>query len=271
MNRKPIVSVSEQNGLYTVRVNNNELSLVCGVDRNTVLHDVCQAFVNQHELIQELQERNAQQAELILNFTAELAGERKKLKQFKRTFVEARALHDLRVHVNKLLESKARIGMLPAITTITFDEEMRRFIKQYQDRVESWPVDTTTGELLPHVARVTNNTEVRATPLTSNDTAPRMPRAHLLPVTDVQAMNIGGLPSPCKPRVRVLPAHQRFRVTKGAGAISARGGIVYAVNKTSPKLWWVHWANYNPSWENCESLYISDPSFSQVRSRDNEH
>lgn len=113
----------------------------------------------------------------------------------------ARALHDLRGHVNKLLESKARIGMLSEMTIIAFDEEMRRFIKQYQDRVESWPADATTGELLPHVARVTNNTEVRATPLTSNDTAPRMPRAHLMPVTDAQTVNISELP---KPRIRYL-------------------------------------------------------------------
>lgn len=117
------------------------------------------------------------------------------------------------------------------------------------------------------VVRVTNNTEVRATPLTSNDTTPRMPRANAEPILEVGEKVLS---KSIKPRVRVLPAHQRFIVTKGAGAISARGGIVYAVNKTSPKLWWVHWANYNPSWENCESLYISDPSFRQVKSRDNE-
>lgn len=101
----------------------------------------------------ELERRSEHQADKITDLQYELEQANKKLKQFKRTFVEARALHDLRGHVNKLLESKARIGMLPPITLIAFDEEMRRFIKQYQDRVEAWPVNASTGELLPHVLK----------------------------------------------------------------------------------------------------------------------
>lgn len=128
---KPIVKVkgSDETG-YSVSIDN----ATHGVDRRKYAHHLCEMIRNQSELIDY---RN----NTIQDLQVEIADLRKQLKKIKRTFVEARALHDLRNHVLLLLTTERYGKYVHPDLKLVFDTSMRHFIKQYQDRVEAWPAD----------------------------------------------------------------------------------------------------------------------------------
>lgn len=126
---------------------------------NKLGYHLCRFIAEQGDHARWLGEQLEQRDEKIQDLRVELEQEKRKLRQFKRTFVEARALHDLRNFVMSTLQ-KERSPLIyndqisaHENASEHLDGEMRRFIKQYQDRVESWPVDAATGEVLPHVKR----------------------------------------------------------------------------------------------------------------------
>lgn len=135
-----------ESGDYKIIVDNSETPMTLTFKKYSVMWQFCDEFIRNQQTIEHRNER-------ILDLQVEVEQANKKLRQFKRTFVEARALHDLRNFVVRHLHDQRKTSrMLPEVAEAhknvvdRFDMEMRRFIKQYQDRVEAWPVNVATED-----------------------------------------------------------------------------------------------------------------------------